>query len=445
MKLTVPIRHSRPAQSGGVLIATLIIGTILGITAASYLMALRAQHTAVIRSQAWNAALAMAEAGVDEALAQLNPGVGAGIVNRSANGWPGPSGGLYGPVARTLSGGSYSVVFTTHTFPTIYSTGYVTVPILGATLKRTIRVATTNTALFTGGLEAKYDVNFGSRGLYIDSFDSSNWALSDHGRYPVNNPSRTSTNGTVASLFGPVNLGNATIKGDLQLGSTATYSANNGSVMGEVTYDFNDDFDTVVLPQVNWDASKLQDNTTITAYDPLDTNIYQYVFTTSGNYKISSVRQGLYVAPKTVVNLYVTDNSKPTIIRLGGVGRDAAQLNFYMAGETFSLSGGNIVDSGLARNFTYYGLPSNLTIKFSGNASFTGTIYAPSANLVLTGGGEDDYDFVGAAYVKSANLNGHFNFHYDESLLRMGPMKSYVAKNWHEFFVQRHTTIPSQD
>ena len=430
---------------GGALLVTLFIGTILGVTLASYLLTLRAQHQSVIRSQAWNAALAMAEAGVDEALAQLNPGIGAGTANRSANGWPGPAGGLYGPVSRTLSGGSYSVVFTTDTFPTIYSTGRVTVPLLKTTLTRTVRVATTNAALFTGGLEAIYDVNFGSRGLYTDSFDSSNPLRSSNGRYPINQPSHIGTNGTVASLFGPVNLGNATINGDLLLGPTATYSANNGSVTDDVANDFSDNFDPVVLPQVTW-VPKPVDNATLAAFDPSDTNIYQYVIVNSGSYTIPSLKGGLFIAPKAVVNLYVAGDARPPAIRLGGTGPNAAQLTFYMAGETFSLSGGNMVDSGLAKNFTYYGLPSNTLIKFSGNAAFTGTIYAPSANLVLTGGGEDQYDFVGAAYVKSANLNGHFNFHYDESLLRAGPMKAYVAKTWHEFFgIQRHTVAPGLD
>ena len=60
------------------------------------------QNALVARSQVWNSAMGLAEAGVEEALAQLNPGAPAPVVDRAANGWGGPSGGVYGPVTRTL-------------------------------------------------------------------------------------------------------------------------------------------------------------------------------------------------------------------------------------------------------------------------------------------------------------------------------------------------------
>jgi len=46
--------------------------------------------------------------------------------------------------------------------------------------------------------------------------------------------------------------------------------------------------------------------------------------------------------------------------------------------------------SGQAKNFQYFGLPSNKTINFSGNATFAGVIYAPQADLTMSGGGSTD-------------------------------------------------------
>ena len=113
----------------------------------------------------------------------------------------------------------------------------------------------------------------------------------------------------------------------------------------------------------------------------------------------------------------------------GGV---SGSLTVYMDGPTFTLSGNDIVDSGNASNFSYYGTTNNTAVKFSGNASFTGTVYAPEADFTMGGGGGSAYDFVGASYTKSAKMNGHFNFHYDENLARNGPKGGFVATSWHE-------------
>jgi len=49
----------------------------------------------------------------------------------------------------------------------------------------------------------------------------------------------------------------------------------------------------------------------------------------------------------------------------------------------------------------------------------------------LGGGGSSTYDFVGAIVAKSVNVNGHFSFHFDENLLKAGPM-FLVASSWQE-------------
>ena len=101
-------------DQGGVLMVTFFIACVIGIALASSLLLVSSQNTSVVRSQAWNAALTMAEAGAEEAMAQLNPGATAETisVDRTANGWGSAAGGLYGPIAGTLSNGSYKVVFT---------------------------------------------------------------------------------------------------------------------------------------------------------------------------------------------------------------------------------------------------------------------------------------------------------------------------------------------
>src|SRR6266581_7591710 len=60
------------AVAGSVLLVTLATCVILGVLMGSYLSMIKSQHFSVARGQAWNSALVVAEAGVEEAMAQLN-------------------------------------------------------------------------------------------------------------------------------------------------------------------------------------------------------------------------------------------------------------------------------------------------------------------------------------------------------------------------------------
>jgi hypothetical protein len=94
-----------------------------------------------------------------------------------------------------------------------------------------------------------------------------------------------------------------------------------------------------------------------------------------------------------------------------------------MEGSSFSTSGnGNINNlSQQASNFELFGRPSNTSISIGSLAAFSGTVYAPQADFSLGGGGNTTYDFVGASVTKTVTVNGHFNFHFDENVSRVGP------------------------
>src|SRR6266404_6755260 len=69
--MTFGIRKKK-LVAGSVLLVTLATCLILGVLMGSYLSMIKSQHFSVARGQAWNSALVVAEAGVEEALAQLN-------------------------------------------------------------------------------------------------------------------------------------------------------------------------------------------------------------------------------------------------------------------------------------------------------------------------------------------------------------------------------------
>src|SRR5690242_2149794 len=100
MKIRV-IRVRR--EQGSILMVTLFIAFLFGYFLYSYLNSVHEQKALVVRSQAWNSALTLAEGGVEEALAQLNPGAPQPVIDRAANGWGAAAGGVYGPVSRALN------------------------------------------------------------------------------------------------------------------------------------------------------------------------------------------------------------------------------------------------------------------------------------------------------------------------------------------------------
>ena len=415
------LRCARRTNQGSILLVTLVLAVLLGTALCAYLSMLTQQKKQIARSQAWNDAVAVAEAGVEEALAQLNPGADAINVDLTANGWGSPSGGVYGPMTRILTNGTYTVYYTTNTFPIIYSTGTVSIASMPTTLSRVIKVATTNVPLFGVGMAAQQNINFNGNNITIDSFNSQ---TASNGLYTA---AVAGTNGSIASVAGTVNVGNANVYGNVYLGPTATDSVKaNGIITGTVYNDFNYAFPDVVLPTPTnnfWQP--------LPSGGSLDGTNYSVLFLTGGYFSANTVSGSICVAPGANVVLYITGSASTTIIRVAASGGVTGTLKLYMGGSSFTLSGQAVVESPYAANFQYYGLPSNTSITFSGNASYTGTIYAPEAAFTLGGGGSSTYDFVGASITKSVTMNGHFNFHYDVSLASVAT-RGFVAYSWQE-------------
>jgi hypothetical protein len=160
---------------------------------------------------------------------------------------------------------------------------------------------------------------------------------------------------------------------------------------------------------------------------------YSYVLG-SGNYMLPELDlKGQHkMAVTGAAVLYVTGD-----LALGGNAfiyiAPGAKLQLYVGGASADFAGNGVANSGgNATNFYYYGLPSNTSLKLSGNSAFTGAIYAPNADFTLGGGGSDPYDFVGASVTGTVRLNGHYNFHYDENLERVGPRNGVVITSWNE-------------
>ncbi len=434
-------------KSGSVLVVTLLLAAILVLTLGGYLWWVRTQNVQVAEAQSWNAALAIAEAGIEEGMAQIN--VSVGNLTSPTNYGPsaalnfGPlAGGIYGPRMNSLPDGSYSVIIVpANPGPTIVATGYTQLPMISQPIQRTVHVTTTTIPLFANAMLARFDITTKGSGMMVDSYDSSDPAHSTNGMY---NPATRLATGDVASNQGNINLQNATIYGHLYTSPAGTVSLNNGMVgdlswqgpgieSGWWTNDFNMDITDMVAPYTNglqpglFTGKNGQTNTLTTGnyFVPTSSGVYamknqsQYL-EVSGNVTLYA-QGGVYfpgmviIDPGATFRLYVgtADTTQPV----------SATLNQVNTG-----TGGN------AMTFQYFGLPSNTSLNWSGNNEYIGTVFAPEASFTLGGGGtsKSGYDYQGSCVVLSVSMNGHFNFHYDQNLRRAGPMTGFKVSSWKE-------------
>jgi hypothetical protein len=302
-----------------------------------------------------------------------------------------------------------------------------------------VRIETVGGALHAKGMVAKGQINLNGNHVLTDSFNSMDPNHSEGGLYPSGNLAKTKDNGDVATnsgLIDSLNVGNADIKGRVATGPGGSVAIGpNGTVgdknwvesgltgiqPGYVQDDMNVEFFRVSVPFTS--------GYTIPVADTVEGVGYDYVLT-NGNFLLSQFGGRALITGDAV--LHVTDS-------LSFSGNDFleiapnASLKIFMSGASANFAGNATWnEGGSALQLQYWGLPSNTSVSISGNGAFTGTIYAPSADLTLNGGGKDNYDFVGASISSTVKMNGKVQFHYDEALREYGPRRDYVVTSWNE-------------
>jgi len=476
MKIS-PLLPRKNAQ-GSVLVVGLVIATILGLTLASYLVLTQRQHRSIVRSATWGSSLSLSEAGVEEALAFINKfaGTTTPLTNWSVypsysnDGWQ-KSGNVYQKSNTLDSTSGYYTVYVTNlnNAPAIFAVGAAPWQFSDASsappfyasaggqevataqpapVVRRVFVQTRNTPIFAVAMAAIGQINLNGNNIATDSFDSGDPNYSVNGQYPLGVLSKTKDNGTVvtlATLVNSLSVGNADIKGKVKTGPSGTVTigsqgsvgsktwvegGNNGIEPGYSSDDFNVEFPSVQLPGGTWSALPSTPNP-----KPVINGItYDTYFLASGNYQVSGLSGKVYIATNAQVTLHVTGNVGLSGQERVDISPANASLTIYAAGSSFSTSG-NAGINNLSKNamaFALYGLPTCTSISLGGNAALSGTVYAPQAAFSLGGGGNNTYDFVGASVTKTVTMNGHYNFHYDENIARVGPSRGYVATSWAE-------------
>jgi len=457
------IRTGQTINQGSALLVCLCTAWIIGIALVSYLTLVANQNRTTYHSNSWNTCIPVLEAGIEEALTQLNYNNGQGIANAAANGWTNLSGALFlkGRPVDT-NGSSYEVTIDANgPTPVIISTGYVPAPgntgtpmggtafgmILGvvgqstpALISRTVKVGTKleNAGGGKGGIQSRGKISF-SGGGSLDSFDSSDPNYSTSGRYDA---AKHKANGIAlsnSSVADAIHVGDSHIYGSVISGpGTGTVTISGGSVgdlawnatstgiqPGHQTSDANVQFDAVSAPFLFGSGST-------PAAGTVDGTNYNWVVDGAQNTKWNLSSVNVSGGKKLVVtggdvSLYIngdfaTSGSGYVYIAPG------ASLKLYLSGK-LSVSGTGVMNAaGLASKLNIYGLGTTTSNwDYSGSSAFLGTVYSPYDNFTFSGGA----GAFGSFSANNVTISGGASVHYDEALSG-GYDPQYVASTWNE-------------
>ena len=431
------------------------MAALIGMSLASYVWMVSNAAIAATRSLAWNGAIPILEAGAEEALTQLEYN---DINHLAANKWKDLGNGWFCKSRNVDQTSYYEVMIKQVEPPIIVTTGYVPAPLApsapfgmvpgsivpatspnpGLYVKRRVRMDTARKPIFPCAMLAKGRIDLAGNHVTTDGFDSSDPLYSTLGKYDRTRIKASGDVQTNSRDKNAINVGNADIMGRAGNGAGGTVKVGSQGSVGDLNWAKGGNHDIEkgwISEDVNIQIDDVEVPFTAGYTTPISgrvgANSYTYVLNGAENeyYKLSQFGGNVYVIGNVI--LLVTDKfefaaNDYIYIAPGGT------LKVYVAAPTAKIGGRGIINSdGYAANFQYYGLPTNKELNVGGNAAFTGAIYAPEASFTISGGGNNDYDFVGACVVSRVRLAGHVHFHFDEAL-RKTYWKGYVVTAWNE-------------
>ena len=440
--------RSKKNRGSALILMTVGAVVIIGLSLASYLAATSSENATVTRSQAWNASMVTAEAGIEEGFSLINKYVSTStpIANwtdtaSSADGWT-QNGNVY-TISRSLGTGIYTVTITNNGANglTILSTGTIPAPnawmlLSNTNISRTVLVGVLSSSGFQGAVLTRGPISL-SGNVTIDSFDSQNPLYSSNGQYTAG---MFKAGGDLMSVESNVvddvtASGTVQIYGTISMGPNDTLGLRGGATVGNTNWagpgvDPGWDNttanltipDATAVPNVAWFGMPTETNSTyvLDGGGPGQTNYYEFP---SG---LSLSSHECIVVTNGTVEVYspgsfsMTANSQLTIA-------PNASLVCWLNGTT-SLNGQGVVNQeGYAKDVTFYGTPNCTSISYSGGSAFIGTIDAPEADISSTGGATTIGSVVGKTFTES----GGGAIHYDESLASVGGT-TYIASSWQE-------------
>lgn len=459
----------RSAERGSLLIVAMLLCAIIGISLVTYINVGRSALKTSNRSLYNNAAMNLAENGLEEAMYSINKLVADSTYSFTTDGWTAVGSN---DMRRKWTSASDSTLqfdqnatgelrvyiynYDGTAAPTIVARALVTVrgDNTTAAVEKWVRVQLRKTSKFANGLVAKQTINFNGS-PQIDSWNSD--PDNNSATAPVVYSAATKNDaGSVGSISVGVNavlVDNADIWGYVGTGGSAPSVGATGTigpfgtptgttVASHVTTDFSASFDNVSAPSTYSYTSVGSLSTSKTLPDDFpaatlkaDGKYYIECTNIGGSNKVFTIAAG-----KKVV-LKVTDTTGNCIDIKGGSGginiSSGASLEVYAAGD-INISGQGAMNGGTTAatmgqpvNFQLYGTKTSGTqaISVKGNGVFSGVLYAPFGSVTLDG----SVQTFGSVVANDITLNGtSAQFHYDESLGNFGGSNPFRVTRWDE-------------
>lgn len=452
-------RNPLHSQRGSLLIVSMIMSAIIGISIASYIrLGLQSQKISN-RALYNNGAINLAENGMEEAMYSINQ-----MVLDPTYSWPSWTVVNSAEDAqRKWSGYTFDQnatgvvrVYVEHyegaVAPKIISRA--TVSLGGQTsapIEKWIEVTLAKTSKFSNGLVAKRTINFSGTNASVNSWNSD----------PDNNPATAAIsystavdndNGSVGSVSvtAAVTVNNADIWGYVATGGTPATIGPNGLIgpfgttagtiaPGHSSTDFSASFDAVSAPAthtytpiVNIDNSS-PPTTTLpgTVAASADGKYYIEIGSIGGSNKV------LAIEPNKEVILKVTTGGLSTGGGSGAINiASGGKLIVYTAGDV-SIGGQGVMNGGTTAatanqplNFQIWGTKTSGTqnISIAGQGVLSAVVYAPQGDVTINGNG----DVMGSVVADVIKVTGNAAFHYDESLANWDSGNPYRVAAWRE-------------
>jgi len=397
-------------QAASALLTALIICSVFSLFVVYYLSLVEQQNLLNSRSQTWNMAIAITEAGVEEGLENLNDsGANLGLAP-----WSFIGGNTYYRSNTLPDGSSYTVYITNSSpNPVVVARAYVQansflsmaknlsagffaaagVSTTPATVTRAVMVNCTRTSLFLAPLVAKKNINLNGNNIATDSYASCDPARSVNGQY---NPNVYSgDNGDIASNLGLIDSisgGNANVYGHAHtgtnsagqptviigpngaVGSHSWQTSNKGLEPGWVLEDANFTFPDTTFPNTGG-FNSATGGVLVVCSNLVTTS---YVTNTSSTSAISTNYLTMWVsgqdlppAPGTYVGTVTKSGNKYSYYQIVGI-----------SGYTHPLYSTNVVYSTNSYDHILWGATDGSTMDYAAN-SLSGQTIIIGDNVVL--------------------------------------------------------------
>jgi hypothetical protein len=220
---------------------------------------------------------------------------------------------------------------------------------------------------------------------------------------------------TTSSFPAPGSYTGTIITNNMGAGHPKTYTYN---FITGITFSYNTY--TYTYPVYTYSYSTFSTNTIYI------TNTYDYILSANNSYVAASLsgKKVLINGPNIVLALQNGMDGTESLTWASG-----ANVLVYSGGTSITVSGNGYINPiGAGASLIIYAAPTVTLFTLHGNGQFTGVIVAPNADVVLQSGGTSNEDYVGSLMVNSVSANGHFSFHFDESLpgLLMRPVAAML-------------------